>query len=180
MTRYTRGRMEFDAFKFIRLSRDVNTSEGAKERNLVIRFKKWVIMHQSIKPTSTLLFDCMFDDYGIAEHHSHDVDSNSHLDLPDMYAVCIINNLDKPEKMEAALMIRTNIPCEQNDFLDGIAAIIAMTPRVQAVTNSHCRLLTFPVDTEAPALRAESQALYVFRKLWSEHQTKQILRIVAK
>lgn len=137
-------------------------------------------MYQSIKPTSKLLFECMFDDYGISEHHSHECDLNSPLDLPDMYAVCIINNLEKPEKMKAALMIRTNIPCEQIDFLDSVATIIATTPRVQAVTNLHCNLLTTPVDSEAPALRAESQALYVFRKLWSEHQTSQILRIAAK
>jgi len=137
-------------------------------------------MYQSIKPTSMLLFECLFDDYGISEHHSHEFDVNSHLDLAEMYAVCIINDLDKPEKMVAALMIRTNIPCEHDDFVDSVATIIAMTPRLQAVTNSLCSLLTTPVDTEAPALRAESQALYVFRKLWSEHQTNQILRIAAQ
>lgn len=118
----------------------------------------------------------MFDDYGISEHHSHEFDWDSNTDLPDMYAICIINQLDKPEKMAAALMIRTNIPCEKVDFFDSVANIIASTPRVLAVTNSHCSLLTAPVDTEAPALRAESQALYVFRKLWAEHQTKQLLR----
>jgi uncharacterized protein YciU (UPF0263 family) len=137
-------------------------------------------MRQAIKPASVLLFECMFDDYGISEHHNHEVDWHSHLDMPDMYAVCIINNLDKPEKMLAALMIRTNIPREQSDFLESIAALIAKTPRVHAVTTSHCSLLATPVDTEAPALRAESQALYVFRRLWSEHQTNQILRMAAK
>jgi hypothetical protein len=127
-----------------------------------------------VAPTSLVLFHCLFDSYGIAGHRSYSFDLESYVELPDLYAICAIDEVTRPEKMVGALMIKTNISYGTTGFLDAIATVVSALPPLRAVTNEHTSYLPAPVDPESPKPLTESQALYVFKQLWSEHLASNI------
>ncbi|MFM0068933.1 hypothetical protein [Paraburkholderia aspalathi] len=126
------------------------------------------------RPTSLVLFHCIFDDYGIASHGSHSFDLESYIELPDLYAVCAIDEFARPEKMVGGMMIKTNIAYGAPGFLESIATAAGALPRLQTVTNARTSFLPAPVDADSPKPLSESQALHVFKQLWSEHLASNI------
>src|SRR5438105_497240 len=68
---------------------------------------QWRTVLQQTKPTSLVLYHCLFDNYGIESHRSYSFDLESYIDLPDLYAICAIDELTRPEKMVGALIIKT-------------------------------------------------------------------------
>lgn len=135
------------------------------------------IMLLQPRPTTLLLFHCLFDDYGIASQSAHSFDLESYIELPDLYAICAIDELSRPEKMVGAMMIKTNIAYQDPCFLDGVTTAVNALPRLREVTNDHTSFLPAPVDAESLAPLSESQALYVFKQLWSEHLTSGLLHV---
>jgi hypothetical protein len=129
------------------------------------------------QPTTMLLFDCLFDDYGVSDHHRHEYDFECYLELPDLYALCVIDEQAHPEKMVAAMMIKTDVPFEDDRFLDGVVTIIGAVPHLRAVSNPHTTVLPVPVEAGSPIPMSQVHALDVFRQLWAEHQTTRILRM---
>lgn len=132
------------------------------------------------RPTTLLLFSSLLDSYGISSHRSHTYDLESYLELPDLYAICVIDELVRPEKMVAGLIIKTNIPFDSPGFLPGITTVISLVPELRAVAHEHCGLIPAPIDVESAHPLSEDQALYVVKQLWSEHQGKQILHAFPK
>ncbi len=131
-------------------------------------------------PTTLLLFSCLFDSYGVSSHRSHSYDHDSYHALQDLYAICVVDELLRPEKMVASLIIKTNIPFGVPGFLNGITTIIGLIPELASVTHEHCGLIPAPISVESAHPLSEDQALYVCKQLWSEHQAKQILHALPK
>ena len=89
--------------------------------------------------------------------------------LPHLYAICAIDESFRPERMISGLLVKTNIRHEDPAFLDGMTAAFQAVPQLRAGLNEYISLLPAPVDAESPQPLSESQALFVFKQLWSEH-----------
>ena len=119
--------------------------------------------------TSLVLFHCRFADYGLFDHEAHTYEAQSYMALPHLYAICAIDESSRPERMVSGLLVKTNISYEDPAFLDGMAAAFQAVPQLRAGLHEHIGLLPAPVEAESPRPLSESQALFVFKQLWSEH-----------
>lgn len=131
-------------------------------------------------PTTLLVFSTLFDNYGVAHHRAHAYEPESYLELPDLYAICVIDELQRPERMVGGMLVKTNIGYDEPGFLPGLLSIISLVPELRSVSHEHCSLLPAPIDADNPAPLTEDQSLHVFRQLWSEHQSKQLLQALPK
>jgi len=126
-------------------------------------------------PTSLVLFHCRFADYGLCDHRAYSFDPATYAALPQLYAICAIDDSCRPEKMIAGLMVKTNIRYEDPAFLDSMAAIFQAVPALRAGLHEHTSLMPAPVDPESSRPLTEDQALTVFKQLWSEHVSSLVM-----
>lgn len=131
-------------------------------------------------PTTLLVSSTLFDDYGVSRHRVHAFDPESYLQLPDLYAICIIDELKRPEKMVGGMVVKTNIGYGEPGFLPGLLAIIGLVPEFADVAHEHCSLLPAPLGVDGAAPLTSDQSLHVFKQLWSEHLARQTFAALPK
>jgi hypothetical protein len=144
------------------------------ENSLLFPYWK-VYMQASSQPTSILLFHCLFDNYGVSGHWAHPCNIRSYMALPDLYAICMMDESSRPETMTAAFLFKTSVPFDSPGFLPELLTLVRRVPQLQAVTFPNTGFLPTPVESGSDEHVSEDQALYAFRLLWSEHHTQQVL-----
>lgn len=135
---------------------------------------------RSAHPTTLLVFSTLFDDYGVSRHRAHAYEPESYLQLPDLYAICVIDELQRPEKMVGGMVVKTNIAYDDPGFQPGLLTIISLVPELRGVAHERCSLLPAPIDVDTAAPLTDDQSVHVFRQLWSEHRSKHILQALPK
>lgn len=131
---------------------------------------------QTPSATFALLFHCLLCDDGVNQPHAYKMPKSHHAALPNMYAVCAIDERARPAMMLSGVLLKTDLDDGDPSFLSAIQAVFSTVDALQATLDGETCFQVSKVDvTLARSLRA-SESISIFEALRAHHRDRQCVQ----